>query len=309
MRNALSLGIGGLLGLAVLLAVPAYADPIDAALQQDPVYDPDYPPAVVELAILSDGLRMPAHAYLAGGAGPHPTVVLLHGFPGNERNLDIAQKLRRSGFNVLYFQYRGAWGAEGDYRVTQLADDALAVLDYLREPLNAAALRVDTEALTLLGHSLGGYTALAAGARDPSLSCVISLSPVNLSLWQAALQDTQAGGPGDELMAYADSLFMLKGLSGSAMRDELREADPESLDTTGFGPGLSGKAVLMLVGEDDQVTPAATMFDPVVAAYRQYESIDLQARKLSGDHSFSWSRIALSREILSWADAHCRSGR
>lgn len=308
MRDTLSVAIGVLL-VTVLLTPPAYADSIDTALLQDPAYDPRFPPAVKELAIPSAGSKMPAHAYLAAGAGPHPTVVLLHGFPGNERNLDIAQNLRRFGFNVLYFQYRGAWGAEGEYRVTQLADDALAVLDYLREPENAAALRVDTEALTLLGHSLGGYTALAAGARYSSLSCVISLSPVNLGLWQAALQDTQPGAPGEALMAYADSLFMLKGLSGDAMRDELREAAPESLDTTGFGPGLSGKAVLMLVGEDDQVTPAATMFDPVVAAYGKHDSIDLEAMKLSGDHSFSWSRIALSRAILTWTDTHCRSGR
>jgi pimeloyl-ACP methyl ester carboxylesterase len=29
--------------------------------------------------------------YLAGGEGPHPTLVLLHGFPGNEQIFDLAQ--------------------------------------------------------------------------------------------------------------------------------------------------------------------------------------------------------------------------
>jgi hypothetical protein len=132
---------------------------------------------------------------------------------------------------------------------------------------------------------------------------------VNLRLWQIAMQDTQAGAPGEELTGYADSLFMLRGLSGSAMRDELREADPVAMDTRGFGPGLSGKSVLMLVGKDDVVTPAATMFDPVVTAYRQNPGIELEAMTLSGDHGFSSSRIALSRTVLSWAGRHCRSGR
>jgi len=46
--------------------------------------------------------------YVAAGAGPHPAVVLLHGFPGNEKTLDLAQDVRRAGWNVLYFNYRGA---------------------------------------------------------------------------------------------------------------------------------------------------------------------------------------------------------
>jgi pimeloyl-ACP methyl ester carboxylesterase len=295
------------LAVGLLLATAqVHADAIDAALALDPPFDARFPAAVVELAIPSQAERMPAHAYLAAGKGPHPTVLLLHGFPGNERNLDIAQALRRFGFNTVFFHYRGAWGAEGDYRITQLPDDTLAVLDYLRDPENATRLRVDTAALSLLGHSLGGYTALATGARDTSLRCVMSLSPVNLGLWQAGMK-----GPLDanaeRLAAYADSLFMLEGLSAARMREELNFADSKILDTRSFGPDLIGKSVLMIVGEQDQVTPAATMFDPVVAEYQKLATLDLSAVKLSGDHSFSWSRIALTREILGWADDRCRS--
>jgi pimeloyl-ACP methyl ester carboxylesterase len=56
---------------------------------------------------------MNALFYLAGGPGPHPTIVLLHGFPGNEQNLDLAQSIRRAGWNVLTLHYRGAWGSPG----------------------------------------------------------------------------------------------------------------------------------------------------------------------------------------------------
>jgi len=54
-----------------------------------------------------------AIVYEAQGAGPHPTVVLLHGFPGNEKNLVLAQALRRAGWNVVFFHYRGSWGSGG----------------------------------------------------------------------------------------------------------------------------------------------------------------------------------------------------
>jgi len=34
---------------------------------------------------------IPASVILAGGTAPLPTLVLLHGLPGNEQNLDLAQ--------------------------------------------------------------------------------------------------------------------------------------------------------------------------------------------------------------------------
>ena len=295
--------------LSVLPAMVAAADEqsaaIDAVLLRDPPRDAEHPASVVELTIPSHGRRLPGHIYLAAGAGPHPTVILLHGLPGNERNLDIAQALRRFGFNTLYFHYRGAWGAEGDYRFSHLPEDALAVLEYLREPERARELRVDTSALSLLGHSLGGFTALAAGARDDDLRCVIALSPANLAPWKAGMEDADSAGA-RELAAYADQLFMLNGLSGQRLREELAYIDIARLDTTAFAAGLRNKAVLIMVGEGDRVTPAASMFDPVVAAYAEAGGMDLTARKIPGDHSFSETRLRLTREILAWSDSHCR---
>ena len=100
--------------LAVLLiTVGCTSDRSDYdPVSQDPQsIDAANPPAIVEVNFKSQGKRLNGVVYLANGAGPHPTVVLLHGFPGNEKNLDLAQALRRDGFNVLFFHYRGAWGS------------------------------------------------------------------------------------------------------------------------------------------------------------------------------------------------------
>jgi len=282
-------------------------DAVEEALLRDPVPDPEFPPSVAEVAIpAAGGARLPGHLYLANGPGPHPTVVLLHGLPGAERNLDLAQALRRYGFNTLFFHYRGAWGADGTYRFTQLPDDALAVLTWLRDNEQIRSLRIDPDALSVLGHSVGGYTALAAGARDPDLACVVSLAPANLGLWREWVLEESPSA--ERLVGYADSLFMLRGLSGARFREELAYAQAKALDTEGFGSGLRGKAVLMLVGEGDTVTPAGSMFDPVVAAYRKAGVAPLDARRLPGDHSFSQSRVRLTREILAWMGDHCRPG-
>jgi pimeloyl-ACP methyl ester carboxylesterase len=106
------------IGWCATLLLTLCASAQAAQLTGDPQPDPQYPPAMAELTILSNGSRMPALLYQANGAGPHPTVLLLHGFPGNEKNLDIAQVLRRDGFNVLFFHYRGAWGTEGTTQST-----------------------------------------------------------------------------------------------------------------------------------------------------------------------------------------------
>ena len=277
--------------IAILSAQPALAAETPVLRGEDPPRDAAFPAAIVELTIPSHGMRLPGHIYLAAGAGPHPTVVFLHGLPGNERNLDIAQALRRAGFNTLFFHYRGAWGAEGEYRMTQLPDDALAVLDWLRAPEQAAALRVDGESLSVLGHSLGGYAALASGARDAGLSCVMSLAPANLVLWRQAALARDGGF--DALAAYADSLFMLRGFSGEAVFEELTETAPAALDTAAFGAGLRGKAVLMMVGERDETTPPPAMFDPVVAAYEEIEGLDLTVHRLDDDHVTTLVRTGL----------------
>jgi len=72
--------------------------------------------------------------YIASGAGPHPTVLMLHGFPGNEKNLDLAYSVRRAGWNVLAPFYRGAWGSGGTFSFTHTLEDAQASIDFLRQP-------------------------------------------------------------------------------------------------------------------------------------------------------------------------------
>src|SRR5437868_9944020 len=54
------------------------------------------PASMEEIAILNHGARINGFVYLSSGAGPHPVVIFLHGYPGNERNLDLAQAARRA---------------------------------------------------------------------------------------------------------------------------------------------------------------------------------------------------------------------
>jgi len=293
---------------AFMLMLATIALPVMAAapepLASDPARDLEHSPAISEITVVSEGSRMPGLIYTANGPGPHPTVLLLHGFPGNEKNLDLAQALRRAGFNVVFFHYRGAWGAEGIYRISRLPDDVAAVLAYLRDEDNARRLRVDPSRLSLLGHSLGGWTSLAAGSRDQDLACVGAIAPADAGLWAAGIRVGEQNS--ERLLAYADSLFMLAGFGSEAMKDDLLDADADALAMTGFGPGLKGKSVLLITGDSDPVTPADSMTLPASEAYASAGGMKLRTLIISGDHSFSWSRIELTRLVLDWARADCR---
>ena len=88
---------------------------------------------VAEGALVSQGLERSLGALQEAGQerpGEDP-VLLLHGFPGNERNLDLAQALRRAGWTVVFFHYRGAWGSGGDFSFAHVLEDVARMLDEL----------------------------------------------------------------------------------------------------------------------------------------------------------------------------------
>jgi uncharacterized protein len=286
--------------LSALIFVAACASAPTAAVDPAPAFDADFPPSLEELSFDSHGDRLNGHAYLANGKGPHPTVVLLHGFPGNERNLDLAQDLRSDGFNVLFFHYRGAWGSEGTYTFTHVIEDVASATDFLRA--NAEKYRTDPDKLILVGHSMGGFAALEATARDEKVACVAAIAPANLGGIADAFDANPEAAKG--FSAYSDTMQMLSGLTGASAIGEIM-ANRTAFDTRLLAPQLSGKSVLVIGGDKDTAVPVDSMVRPVITAYQAEPRINLTSAVLSGDHSFSWSRHALIDTVVDWADA-CR---
>jgi len=94
--------------------------------------------------------------YIAAGEAPHPAVVLLHGNPGNERNLDLAQAVHRAGYTVLYFDYRGNWGSGGTFSRTHAIENVHAAVRWIRSARSARRFGIDSSRVALVGHSMGG---------------------------------------------------------------------------------------------------------------------------------------------------------
>src|SRR5206468_12705463 len=104
---------GGWLALGLVVASTSALAASPNAAMTDPPRNAAFPAHNQQLLIPSHGAGMNAVLFEAAGKGPHPTVILMHGLPGNERNLDLAQAIRRAGWDVLTFTYRGAGGSGG----------------------------------------------------------------------------------------------------------------------------------------------------------------------------------------------------
>jgi pimeloyl-ACP methyl ester carboxylesterase len=162
--------------LMLLVAAALAAHGQSTALTSDPPQDKIAPATVQTFQLPSHGSLLNAFVYVAAGAAPHPMVILLHGFPGNERNLDLAQALRRAGDDVLFFDYRGSWGSPGDFSFTHSIEDTQAAIAYVRDPVNAARFRADPARVILVGHSMGGFMARYAAGRDPNIVATVLIS-------------------------------------------------------------------------------------------------------------------------------------
>ncbi|MFN3725654.1 MAG: alpha/beta hydrolase family protein [Allosphingosinicella sp.] len=172
MKHLLTAALGLLLCGCVLNRPPLSAGEI--AVAADPPRHPTHPARNRQLVIPSGPVRpelgrpaeMNALMFQAAGPGPHPTLLLLHGLPGNERNLDLAQAARRAGWNVLTFTYRGAWGSEGTFSFQHAVADTEAALRWLRSEEAAQDYGVDSARIVVVGHSMGGFMAAYVATHD-----------------------------------------------------------------------------------------------------------------------------------------------
>ena len=229
--------------------------------------------------------------YLPAAAGPHPVIVMAHGFGAvKEMGLDaFAERFAAAGYACLVFDYRHFGASDGEPR--QLLDIESQLQDWAAAIACARAHDdLDPERVALWGTSFAGGHALVAGARDGRVAAVISQCPftdgpasvrvmefrVLLRVSWLALRDAvgslfgrapvlvpSAGEPGSTAMMTApDVVPGYLGLvpEGFAFRNEV--AARIALHVLFYRPGRSAAKlqcpVLFCICDTDSVAPAAS---------------------------------------------------
>ena len=266
-------------------------------ISQDPPKDKKFPPTMVGLEIQSYGALLNGVLYIAAGEEPHPAMLLLHGFPGHERNSDLAHIFRRAGWNVVIFHYRGAWGSTGVYSFAHILEDIQVVLQYFRTPEIAAQHRIDPEKVIVVGHSLGGWAALMTAAQG-YVKAAASLAGLNLGVWsQQLLENPELARPALRDALLGEGIAPLSGLNVDEEITAMVEHH-QAWNTTQHQTALSMVNLLLVAAKRDAVVPVFDHHFPLVESLKDSDSV--KSVLLDTDHSFSDARIMLAQTVLDW---------
>jgi uncharacterized protein len=279
----------GPLRVALLVAsTRVSAQAVPPPVFTDPPADKAHPAAATVLHIPSHGVLINGLVYSPAGAGPHPTLVICNGLPGNEKNLDLAQAVRRAGWNAVTFNYRGSWGSPGTFRFAHNLQDADAVLRYLRDPANASKLGLDPKRIAIAGHSMGGWVTAHTAAHDHALLGAILISMGDMGRLGYL--------PHDQAVAImADNMEALSGVTAESMADEVKLHAKEFM-VANTAAGLAQIPVLALTADDHLADDTDTLIEAVKAK----GGTRVTSMHVATDHSWSDHRIALEGIVITW---------
>jgi pimeloyl-ACP methyl ester carboxylesterase len=281
----------GLVTICILLAYSALSAQQPRAIGSDPAPDPKAPTQNLETVISSHGERLMGIFMLAAGSQPHGTVILLHGFPGYEQNMDLAQALRRDGWNVLAMHYRGAWGSEGSFSFTHCIEDVGAMLAYVTEPGNAAKFHVNTQNIVAIGHSMGGFVTAVTMAQHPEIAAGVVITE------GSPAHDTEDYfGGGSDPADFAP----LAGTSRDALENEAK-ANTAAWSFTPLAAKIAPRPVLVLSANDGLRVSNEALVSALTHAGSPVMYIHMDT-----DHGFTDHRIELESAVLLWLDKTIR---
>jgi len=230
-----------------------------------------------------------------------PSIVAVLG-PGRSRHgssgLGLAQDIRRAGWDVLYFDYRGSWGSPGDFSFSHAIEDGTAAVAYLRDAATTKVLRLDPARVALIGHSMGAFVAVQCAAADPAVLGLGLISATDLggripqplpkAREEAAIRGLTAGYAAEGMAPLAGCTA--EGLARETLASAASWSFLAKVEVLKQTPAL-------LVTSDDGFAPANAAF---AAALRQAGNERVRALHLPTDHSYSDQRSALSAAVVHW---------
>jgi pimeloyl-ACP methyl ester carboxylesterase len=240
---------------------------------------------VENVSFESEGYMLEGRVYRPVKGGSFPGVVLCHGFPGDEKNMDLAEELAFNGIVVLVFYYRGAWGSEGTYSLRWLAPCARDATDFLE-----SNPYVNSERMGMIGHSMGAVPLASRLKDDPRIKIGVYMAP-------AADLGALAS---DERIKTSMAFFLgLAGMKLSGFDESAAMSDLRWIKKKGSPVDIIRevhKPVKFIVGSNDTVTPPEScrmLFDSANEP-KEWALIE------GADHVFSEHRYPLMEAMLGW---------
>lgn len=262
----------------------------DQIVLKDLTLDKTEPAGMINLDIISNGSHLAGGImYTPNGNEKHPTLILLHGFPGNQKDIDIAQVVRAHGWNVIYFNYRGSWGSEGKFSFENCVEDAKNVIDFCNK--NQDSLKIDTTKIALFGHSMGAFVCLKVLEQVPEIKKGFALSTATFYQNIKPIPDEKTGI--EVINKYSPPKFTaLNSTNVEVFLAAWKNIEYYNLATNAIA--LQGKQIIM-IDEHQENKDIADAIKTSGTKFFDYQVWDT-------DHSFTNKRASLMNLLLSFLD-------
>ena len=265
---------------------------------QDPAADTPVMPWDESLHINSHGSRIFGRLLRPAfydDTSTAPVVVMMHGQPGGDKNLDIAAHLRAHGYAAVTFSYRGIWGSHGDYCLSHNIEDVVSVVAYLRE--NAVKYRIDPQKVYLFGHSMGGFSALNAIAAGLHVSGAVLMAPCDIGYRYLYHQEAVTAALRDSVQT---------GYYHMPTEDYMEQDLAQHAADWHF-PNIAAQLdrtipYRFIGGTKDVTTPPEQHIRPLLDKLQELGA-DVQYTELNDGHMFPVSRVKLAKTALGFLAA------
>ncbi len=237
---------------------------------------------VEDVMFRSGGATLKGRTYRPEGRGKHPAVAICHGYPGDTKNMDLAEELALGGVATLVFYYRGAWGSGGKYSLLSLESSARDAVKYLR-----GLPYVKPDRIGLVSHSMGALPLTKVMATDQAIKTGVLMSPA--ADFKEIIATRGLEGFADGLMSNS------QGKLAGVTRDGILADIPKVAETTNPVDNirLVKSPVMIIVGSEDDVTPPPLCRRLYEAANQPKKWLEIEG----ADHSYSEHRIPLIKAV------------
>jgi uncharacterized protein len=249
----------------------------------------------------NNGVKLNAKFYTANQTTARPSVILLHGFPGNQSSpLGLAEKLNAAGFNILVFNYQGSYESEGTFSFDNCIDNAGAAVNFLLDPANQVRFNIDTAKIIVCGYSFGGTIAIESGIYNSKIRNIISIANDDHSV---SIKKTMADPEFKE--NYLQFVAKSFGPAGP-FRGDLKSLFDYNIqhvdryDLVKNAEKLKAKKVLFLVGWQDGTSLIEVNTLPLYRKLQQLDPKKVSIKGFESDHRFGNAIDDITRSITDW---------
>jgi hypothetical protein len=258
----------------------------------------------VSIDLRNNSVKLDAKFYPVNKTAKVPTVILLHGFPGNQSSpLGLAEKLNTAGFNILVFNYQGSYLSEGNFSFDNCIDNVSAAFNFLADPGNQAQFKIDTSMIVVCGYSFGGTIAIESGMYNDKIRNIISIAndDHSVSLKKVAADSAYRKGYVQFIAKSFEPAGPFRGDLKAQMELYLQNVD--RYDLVKNAEKLKSKRVLFIVGWHDKTSFLEVNTLPL---YRKLEQLNAESISIKGfesDHRFNNVIDDLADTITEWINS------